>query len=94
MTTARAVLEVGEDVVTLSAAGSAFEFALDAEAVLRPLVDGRTADRRTCTLSSAARTRVLAVALDSLGGEPLGELRGARDGWGPPSRPPRILRTW
>jgi hypothetical protein len=44
MTTARAVLETGEDGVTLSAAGSVFEFAPEAEAVLRPLVDGRTVD--------------------------------------------------
>ncbi|WP_432030808.1 winged helix domain-containing protein [Streptomyces sp. 1222.5] len=44
LTTARAVLETGEDVVTLSAAGSVFEFAPEAEAVLRPLVDGRTED--------------------------------------------------
>jgi hypothetical protein len=44
MTTARAVLETGEDMVTLSAAGSVFEFAPEAEAVLRPLVDGRTVD--------------------------------------------------
>jgi hypothetical protein len=44
LTTARAVLDVGEDTVTLSAAGSTFEFAPEAEAVLRPLVDGRTVD--------------------------------------------------
>ncbi|MDX3697615.1 hypothetical protein PV726_47035 [Streptomyces europaeiscabiei] len=44
LTTARAVLEVGEDAVTLSAAGSTFVFAPAAEAVLRPLVDGRTVD--------------------------------------------------
>ncbi|MGW7673799.1 winged helix domain-containing protein [Streptomyces sp. NPDC054775] len=44
LTTARAVLEVGEDALTLSAAGSTFEFAPAAEAVLRPLVDGRTVD--------------------------------------------------
>lgn len=30
--------------MTLSAAGSTFEFAPEAEAVLRPLVDGRTVD--------------------------------------------------
>ncbi|MFE7765362.1 winged helix domain-containing protein [Streptomyces sp. NPDC057438] len=36
------MLEVGEDAVALSAAGSTFEFAPEAEAVLRPLVDGRT----------------------------------------------------
>jgi hypothetical protein len=42
LTTARAVLDVGDDVVTLSAAGRTFEFAPAAEAVLRPLVDGRT----------------------------------------------------
>ncbi|MFE4758265.1 winged helix domain-containing protein [Streptomyces mirabilis] len=44
LTTARAVLDVGDDTVTLSAAGSTFEFAPAAEAVLRPLVDGRTVD--------------------------------------------------
>jgi hypothetical protein len=38
------VLEVGEDAVTLSAAGSTFKFTPEAEAVLRPLVDGRTVD--------------------------------------------------
>ncbi|MGY1503598.1 winged helix domain-containing protein [Streptomyces sp. QTS52] len=47
LTTARAVLDVGEDTVTLSAAGSTFEFAPAAEAVLRPLVDGRTVDLAT-----------------------------------------------
>lgn len=45
LTTARVVLEVGEDVGTLSAAGSTFAPA--AEAVLRPLVDGRTVDLAT-----------------------------------------------
>ncbi|MEU1180744.1 winged helix domain-containing protein [Streptomyces sp. NPDC005820] len=44
LTTARAVLDVGEDTVTLSAAGTVHEFAPEAEAVLRPLVDGRTVD--------------------------------------------------
>ncbi|MFF3350890.1 JmjC domain-containing protein [Streptomyces sp. NPDC002779] len=44
LTTARAVLETGEDAVTLSAAGTVYEFAPAAEAVLRPLVDGRTLD--------------------------------------------------
>ncbi|WP_373559092.1 winged helix domain-containing protein [Streptomyces sp. Ag82_O1-15] len=44
LTTARAVLDVGEDAVTLSAAGAVYEFAREAEAVLRPLVDGRTVD--------------------------------------------------
>ena len=44
LTTARGLLETGEDVVTLSAAGSTFEFAPAAEAALRPLVDGRTVD--------------------------------------------------
>jgi hypothetical protein len=44
LTTARAVLKVGEDPVTLSAAGSTFAFAPTAEPVLRPLVDGRTVD--------------------------------------------------
>ncbi|MEH0547474.1 cupin domain-containing protein [Streptomyces sp. B21-105] len=56
LTTARAVLEVGEDAVTLSAAGSTFEFAPEAEAVLRPLVDGRTVD-----LASLAETAGLAL---------------------------------
>lgn len=57
LTTARAVLEVGEDVMTLSAAGSTFEFAPAAEAVLRPLVDGRTVD-----LAALADTAGLALA--------------------------------
>ncbi|MGW2779556.1 winged helix domain-containing protein [Streptomyces olivaceoviridis] len=43
------MLDVGEDTVTLSAAGSTFEFASEAEAVLRPLVDGRTVDLATLT---------------------------------------------
>ncbi|MGW1533855.1 JmjC domain-containing protein [Streptomyces aureus] len=56
LTTARAVLEVGEDVVTLSAAGTAYDFAREAEAVLRPLVDGRTMD-----LAALADTAGLAL---------------------------------
>ncbi|MFJ3310301.1 winged helix domain-containing protein [Streptomyces sp. NPDC086549] len=44
LTTVRAVMGVGEDAVTLSAAGAVYEFAPEAEAVLRPLVDGRTED--------------------------------------------------
>ncbi|PBC93648.1 DDE superfamily endonuclease [Streptomyces sp. Ag82_O1-15] len=44
LTTTRAVLNVGEDAVTLSAVGAVYEFAREAEAVLRPLVDGRTMD--------------------------------------------------
>ncbi|MEV7738869.1 winged helix domain-containing protein [Streptomyces sp. NPDC088921] len=56
LTTARAVLEVGKDAVTLSAAGSTFEFAPAAEAVLRPLVDGRTVD-----LTALADTAGLAL---------------------------------
>ncbi|MFD9097858.1 JmjC domain-containing protein [Streptomyces collinus] len=47
LTTARAVLETGPEAVTLSAAGSTWEFAPEAEAVLRPLVDGRTVDLAT-----------------------------------------------
>ncbi|WP_308408978.1 winged helix domain-containing protein [Streptomyces sp. AC558_RSS880] len=47
LTTARAVLETGQDAVTLSAAGSTYEFAPEAEAVLRPLVDGHTVDLAT-----------------------------------------------
>ncbi|MFD8915036.1 JmjC domain-containing protein [Streptomyces sp. NPDC059575] len=42
LTTARAVLESTDDAVTLAAAGSTYEFAPAAEAVLRPLVDGET----------------------------------------------------
>ncbi|MFE9354893.1 JmjC domain-containing protein [Streptomyces olivaceoviridis] len=56
LTTARAVLDVGEDTVTLSAAGSTFEFAPEAEAVLCPLVDGRTVD-----LAALADTAGLAL---------------------------------
>ncbi|MDX2993364.1 ribosomal protein uL16 3-hydroxylase [Streptomyces scabiei] len=56
LTTARAVLDVGEDTVMLSAAGSTFEFAPAAEAVLRPLVDGRTVD-----LAGLAETAGLAL---------------------------------
>ncbi|MFI2206995.1 winged helix domain-containing protein [Streptomyces sp. NPDC020192] len=44
LTTARAVRETGEDAVILPAAGNTYEFAPEVEAVLRPLVDGRTAD--------------------------------------------------
>ncbi|GHE13835.1 winged helix domain-containing protein [Streptomyces alanosinicus] len=47
LTTARAVLNVGEDTVTLSAAGAVYEFAPEAAAVLRPLADGRTMDLAT-----------------------------------------------
>ncbi|MFD5272146.1 winged helix domain-containing protein [Streptomyces sp. NPDC058335] len=50
------MLEVGEDVVMLSAAGSTFEFAPEAEAVLRPLVAGRTVD-----LAALAETAGLPV---------------------------------
>ncbi|MFD9121572.1 winged helix domain-containing protein [Streptomyces bottropensis] len=60
LTTARAVLEVGEDAVTLSAAGSTFEFAPAAEAVSRPLVDGRTMD--LAALAEAAGLDVEDVA--------------------------------
>ncbi|MEU4490188.1 cupin domain-containing protein [Streptomyces purpurascens] len=60
LTTARAVLETGEDAVTLSAAGSIFEFAPAAEAVLRPLADGRTVD--LATLADAAGLAVEDVA--------------------------------
>ncbi|MFB7509821.1 winged helix domain-containing protein [Streptomyces broussonetiae] len=56
LTTARAVLGVGEDAVTLSAAGTVYEFAPEAEAVLRPLVDGRTVD-----LATLAETASLAL---------------------------------
>ncbi|WP_234329356.1 MULTISPECIES: cupin domain-containing protein [unclassified Streptomyces] len=52
LTTARAVLDVGEDTVTLSAAGTVYEFAPEVEAVLRPLTDGRTVD--LATLADAA----------------------------------------
>ncbi|MFF8676046.1 winged helix domain-containing protein [Streptomyces sp. NPDC015242] len=47
LTTARAVLDVGDDAATLSAAGTVYDFAPEAEAVLRPLVDGRTVDLAT-----------------------------------------------
>lgn len=56
LTTARAVLDVGPDAVTLSAAGNVYEFAPAAEAVLRPLVDGRTVD-----LATLAETAGLAL---------------------------------
>lgn len=56
LTTARAVLDVGEDTVTLSAAGAVYEFAREAEAVLRPLVGGRTVD-----LTALADTAGLAL---------------------------------
>ncbi|MGW4735150.1 JmjC domain-containing protein [Streptomyces shenzhenensis] len=47
LTTARAVMETDEVVVTLFAAGNRYEFAPEVEAVLRPLVDGRTVDLAT-----------------------------------------------
>ncbi|MFL4910525.1 winged helix domain-containing protein [Streptomyces sp. MMS24-I2-30] len=56
LTTARAALDVGEDMVTLSAASTAYEFAREAEAVLRPPVDGRTMD-----LAALADTASLAL---------------------------------
>ncbi|MFD8007771.1 JmjC domain-containing protein [Streptomyces mirabilis] len=60
LTTACAVLEGGEDVVVLSAAGTVYEFATEAEAVLRPLVDGRTVD--LAALADEAGLDVEAVA--------------------------------
>ncbi|MFC9931884.1 JmjC domain-containing protein [Streptomyces sp. NPDC127190] len=60
LTTARAVRNVGVDAVTLSAAGSVYEFAPAAEAVLRPLVDGRTVD--LATLAEAASLTMEDVA--------------------------------
>ncbi|MDG9709638.1 JmjC domain-containing protein [Streptomyces sp. DH10] len=60
LTTARAVLEVDDDAVTLAAAGSAYEFAPAAEAVLRPLVDGETV--ALATLAAAAGLDVESVA--------------------------------
>lgn len=60
LTTARAVLEVGEDAVTLAAAGSEYEFAPAAEKVLRPLVDGETV--ALATLAAAAGLDVESVA--------------------------------
>ncbi|MFG3026545.1 JmjC domain-containing protein [Streptomyces sp. NPDC048254] len=69
LTTARAVLDVGDDAVTLSAAGSTFEFAPAAEAVLRPLVDGQIVD--LATRADAGRLR------------PGGRRRGTQRGsWG------------
>ncbi|MER5601672.1 cupin domain-containing protein [Streptomyces sp. NPDC002265] len=61
LTTARAVLDIGEDTVTLSAAGNTFEFAPEAEAVLRPLVDGRTVDL-------AALADIAGLAMDDVAG--------------------------
>ncbi|MFI2764866.1 JmjC domain-containing protein [Streptomyces echinatus] len=60
LTTARAVLEVGDDAVTLLAAGNEYEFAPAAEAVLRPLVDGETVT--LAALAAAAGLEVTAVA--------------------------------
>ncbi|PAM98051.1 hypothetical protein CJI59_30905 [Streptomyces sp. Alain-F2R5] len=47
LTTARGVLDAGADAVTLAAAGTVYEFAPEAEAVLQPLVEGRTVDLAT-----------------------------------------------
>jgi hypothetical protein len=60
LTTARAVLEVGEDAVTLAAAGCEYEFAPAAEKVLRPLVDGES--MTLATLAGAAGLDVESVA--------------------------------
>lgn len=60
LTTARAVLEVSDDAVTLAAADNAYEFAPAAEPVLRPLVDGQTV--ALATLAAAADLDVTAVA--------------------------------
>ncbi|GAA3312201.1 hypothetical protein GCM10020295_83420 [Streptomyces cinereospinus] len=60
LTTARAVLEVSDDAVTLAAADNAYEFAPAAEQVLRPLVDGQTV--ALATLAAAADLDVTAVA--------------------------------
>ncbi|MEU4655034.1 cupin domain-containing protein [Streptomyces sp. NPDC023723] len=60
LTTARAVLEIGDDAVFLDAAGSTYEFAPAAEAVLRPLVDGQSV--ALATLAAAAGLDVASVA--------------------------------
>ncbi|MFF2132913.1 JmjC domain-containing protein [Streptomyces olivochromogenes] len=60
LTTARAVLDVGDDAVTLAAAGNAYEFAPAAEKVLRPLVDGKTV--ALATLAAVADLDVESVA--------------------------------
>jgi hypothetical protein len=60
LTTARAVLDVDDDAVTLAAAGNTYEFAPAAEPVLRPLVDGETV--ALATLAAAADLEVESVA--------------------------------
>ncbi|MFJ8732284.1 JmjC domain-containing protein [Streptomyces bauhiniae] len=52
LSTARAVLETGDDAVTLAAAGNTYEFAPAAEAVLRPLVDGETVALSTLAMGA------------------------------------------
>ncbi|MFC9686456.1 JmjC domain-containing protein [Streptomyces sp. NPDC056948] len=66
LTTARAVLEAGEDAVTLSAAGTVYEFAPAAEAVLRPLVDGRTVDLATLAETAGLALEDVAVLVQEL----------------------------
>ncbi|MFE5214047.1 MULTISPECIES: cupin domain-containing protein [unclassified Streptomyces] len=66
LTTARAVLETGEDMVTLSAAGSVFEFAPEAEAVLRPLIDGRTEDLGALAETAGLRLQDVAGLVQEL----------------------------
>ncbi|MFF1278235.1 winged helix domain-containing protein [Streptomyces marokkonensis] len=61
LSTARAVLDVSENAVTLPAAGAVYEVAPEAEAVLRPLVDGRTVDL-------AALEETAGLALDDVAG--------------------------
>ncbi|WP_205614339.1 winged helix domain-containing protein [Streptomyces dangxiongensis] len=60
------MVDVGEDVVTLSAAASMFEFALAAEAVLRPLVAGRTVDLAGLAETAGLDVEDVAVLLQEL----------------------------
>lgn len=66
LTTARAVLETDEDAVMLSAAGSTYECAPAAEAVLRSLVDGRTTDLATLAETAGPALEDVAELLQEL----------------------------
>ncbi|MFE9677166.1 aldo/keto reductase [Streptomyces sp. NPDC006259] len=88
LTTARAALEIGEDAVTPSAAGSTFEFAPATEAVLRPLVDGRTVDLATLAENSRRGCGVRRRA------GPGTRCRAGRDGGEPPVTAQLALGTY
>ncbi|GAA3099406.1 hypothetical protein GCM10017687_07900 [Streptomyces echinatus] len=64
------MLDVGEDTVTPSAVGTVYECAPEAEAVLRPLADGRTVDLATLAETAGlALEDVAALAQELVAGQ-------------------------